>query len=303
MSQSEAQPEAQPEARPVSAVSRRATLILMVVAISCVLLPFLFWRGTWFGLTLSEKEIRQYLEAADEPRKAQHALVQISEQMAAAEAGAKLWYPSVLELTRHPLPELRVTAAWVMGQDRREQRFHDRLREMIEDPDPLVRRNATLSLAGFEDAAARPVLLAMLRPFTVKSLYDGMLTNRLEAGDLVDQGTLLARIAEPDKEEPSELRSPVPGTVVRRLLSDGVSVQAGDEVMVLSPSSDHVYEALRALFLIGTLEDLEDVQRFRRPREDMPVEIAQQAELTAAEIRRRSNEPGTASQPETGETL
>ena len=273
---------------PSSAPSRRATLIVTIVAAMFIIVPFLFWLDTWFGRELTDEEIREYLADQEKPRKAQHALVQISERMSAGDPTAEQWYPDIVELAGHSLAELRVTAAWVMGQGRENQAFHDTLLTLLGDDEPLVRRNAALSLAGFADPTGRPVLQSMLRPYTITTPHAGKLQNRLEPEDTVSQATLLARIEQTGAEEPAEIRSPVPGVVRERLLKDGSDVTVGDEIMVLDPDYDHVFQSLRALFLVGTEEDLEDVRRFLRPREGMPANVAQQARLTADEIRRRA---------------
>ena len=273
---------------PSSAPSRRATLIVTIVAAMFIIVPFLFWLDTWFGRELTDEEIREYLADQEKPRKAQHALVQISERMSAGDPTAEQWYPDIVELAGHSLAEIRVTAAWVMGQGRENQAFHDTLLTLLGDDEPLVRRNAALSLAGFADPTGRPVLQSMLRPYTITSPHAGKLQNRLEPEDTVSQATLLARIEQTGAEEPAEIRSPVPGVVRERLLKDGSDVTIGDEIMVLDPDYDHVFQSLRALFLVGTEEDLEDVRRFLRPREGMPANVAQQARLTADEIRRRA---------------
>lgn len=272
---------------PSSTPSRRATLIVTIVAAMFIIVPFLFWLDTWFGRELTDEEIREYLADQEKPRKAQHALVQISERMSAGDPTAEQWYPDIVELAGHSLAELRVTAAWVMGQGRENQAFHDALLTLLDD-EPLVRRNAALSLAGFADPTGRPVLQSMLRPYTITSPHAGKLQNRLEPEDTVSQATLLARIEQTGAEEPAEIRSPVPGVVRERLLKDGSDVTVGEEIMVLDPDYDHVFQSLRALFLVGTEEDLEDVRRFLRPREGMPANVAQQARLTADEIRRRA---------------
>jgi biotin carboxyl carrier protein len=280
-------PEEMTDAAPRT--SRRANIIVTVVALMCVVVPFMFWRDTWFGRELTDDEIREYLTDTDKPRKAQHALVQISEQMANGNPAAQQWRPDILRLAGHPLAEIRITTAWVMGQDQENEAFHAKLREMLDDGEPLVRRNAALSLARFADPAGRPVLRSMLRPFTVTAPHTGTLQNRLEPEDSVDQGTLLARIEQPGAAEAAEVRSPVPGIVKQRLLDNGSPVAVGDGVMLLDPSADHVFQSLRALFLVGVEEDLDDVRAFLRPREGMPEHIAQQARLTADEIRTRAS--------------
>lgn len=271
-----------------SNTSRRANLIVTLVAVMFILVPFLFWRDTWFGRELTDDEIRQYLADTDSPRKAQHVLIQISERMAAGDSSVTQWYPEVVELAEHDLAELRVTVAWLMGQDRENQQFRATLLTLLEDNEPLVRRNAALSLANFGDPAGRPVLRSMLRPFTITTPHAGKLQNRLVQDDSASHETLLARVEQPGADEPAEVRSPVPGIVRERLLRDGSDVAVGDEIMVLDPDPDHIFQALRALFLVGTEEDMEDVRRFLRPSDEMPASVPQQARLTADEIRRRA---------------
>ena len=69
--------------------------------------------------------------------------------------------------------------------------------------------------------------------------------------------TLLARVEVQGQEEPAEVRSPLPGIVKKRLLEDGAEVNTGDAVLVLGPDATHVYEALRALYLVGKLDDVD----------------------------------------------
>ena len=269
-------------------VPRRVTIMVTLMAVLFVVVPALFWHDTWFGRPLDNEEIAEYLADIDKPRKAQHALAQISGRITEGDAAAKQWYPQIIKLADHSLPELRLTAAWVMGQDVQEKPFQDKLHEMLDDPQPIVRRNAALSLASFNDPAGRVVLLAMLRPFTVQSTDSGVLTNRLESGDVVDRDTLLARVARQDQGEPAEVRSPVPGVVAERLLKDGANVHAGDDIVVLSPDPAHAHQSLRALYLVGTPEDIEDIRRFFRPNENLPAHVAEQARLTAEQIRKRA---------------
>jgi hypothetical protein len=263
-------------------------LIVSAVALLFVVMPALFWHSTWFGTVLTDQEISEYLADHDSPRKAQHALAQISERMGQHNPEVKQWYPELLALAGHPLSQIRLTVAWLMGQDTAAPEFHNKLLELVEDPDPLVARNAALSLAAFGDPAGRPVLRSMLRPFTVQSPQAGVLSNRLKEGDAVDQDTLLARVLGEGDAEPVEVRSPVPGQVAERLLADGTEVRVGDDLMLLSPGPDHAFEALRGLFLVGTTEDLDDVRRFLIPRGEMPPQVGEQARLTAEEIRSRA---------------
>jgi HEAT repeats len=276
----------QPEISAQKTISNRATVMMALVALLCVVIPFLFWRGTWFGRALTDEEINEYLaEQQEKPRHTQHALVQISERMGRGESSVKQWYPQIVALAGHPLPELRVTVAWLMGQDNQSEAFHEKLRELIGDPNPLVRRNAALSLVRFDDPSGRPVLLSMLQPYTVAAEQSGVITNRLREGDSVDRGTLLARMEVKGQPEPVEIRSPVPGVVRKRLRQDGDMVNGGEGVTLLGPDSGHAYEALRALYLVGGRDDIETIRPFLMPNEDTPAQVTEQARLTIEHIR------------------
>ena len=270
--------------------SRRATLIVSLIAILIIVMPFLFWRSTWFGRQLSDEQITEYLADEEAPRKAQHALAQISSRTASGDATVRQWYPQILALADHRLPKMRTTVAWLMGQDNQFEDFRTKLRQMLEDTEPVVRRNAALSLVRFSDDGGREELLAMLGPFTVEARHAGTLTNRLEEGDPADHGTLLARIAVEGVEEPAELRSPLPGVVSKRLLDDGTWVNVGDRITVLGPSAEHVFQALRGLYLVGQPEDLDAIRPYLRQRDDMSEQVFEQARLTADQIRNRARQ-------------
>ncbi len=263
-------------------MSRRAYVLITLVAFALVLLPFLFWYDTWFGRRLTDAQIDSYLRDSTKPRHAQHALVQIGERLGRADRTVRRWYPHVIELAAAPQTELRQTAAWIMGQDREYEPFHPVLLGMLSDPALLVRRNAALSLAAFRDSAARPVLREMLSPFTVTTPVAGRVAYRLQTGEYVNSGTLLAHIGG------TELRSPAPGEVRALVAADGSTVGEGQPVLELSPDDTHAWEALRALYLVGTREDLDAVQRFARTDAGTRRELQRQAMLTITEIRNRA---------------
>ncbi|MCH8266979.1 MAG: HEAT repeat domain-containing protein [Acidobacteria bacterium] len=274
---------------------KRGTLILVVITALFVIVPFLFWRGTWFGMPLTEEKIGEYLADTKEPRHSQHALAQIAERIANADPTVKRWYPQVLRLVDSPYPELRVNVAWVLGADNQSEEFHQALLALLRDPEPLVRRNAALSLVRFGDSIARPELLSMIRPYTVVAPREGKLLYRLEEADSVDRGTLMARIEvarmEAGEEEPLEIRSPLPGKLQRKLAEEGALVEAEEQIILLSPGEEHAWEALRALYLVGQNEDLAEIERFARGAAgEMSPRVQQQAVLTVGEIRRRASE-------------
>jgi hypothetical protein len=259
-------------------------LLGLLSLLALVLVPFLFWHGTWFGRPLSSREIDQYLNDAAKPRHVQHALVQISQRMERGDPEVKRWYPKVAALAHDPVIELRVTDAWLMGQDNQSDAFHQALLGMLADPEPLVRRNAALALARFADPAGRPELQAMLRPYHLLAPQEGVLHYRLNVRDAAERGTLVAQL-QTGGAQPVDVRSPLPGKVESKTAAEGARVRKSQEILRLEPSADHVWEALRALYLVGSAEDLADIERFTRPLPAWPAKITEQARLTAARIR------------------
>jgi len=269
---------------------RRVLILILVVAVLFVLMPFLFWEATWFGRPLSDAQIERNLGDRDHPRKAQHALSQIADRILsqdpAARTSARRWYPQVVALSAQGPDELRLTSAWVMGQDSTAPEFHQALSNLLNDPSPMVRRNAALSLVRFGDGTGRPVILSMLDSYPVLAPHGGVLSERLHPGDAVNPGTLLARIQ--NGEQRIEIRSEVPGTLDHWLVSDRTSVSTGQATSLIAPSPGMVWEALRALYLIGQTEDLPAIERYARGVAGMPDSVRQQAVLTAGTIRARS---------------
>jgi biotin carboxyl carrier protein len=262
--------------------SRRAYLLITGFAVLLVLFPFLFWYGTWFGRKLTDAEITDYLNnAGAKPRKAQHALVQIGERLSRGDTRVRQWYPKVIESGSSSNIELRQTAAWIMGQDNNYEPFHQRLRQLMADSSPMVRRNAALALTNFGDSQSRSELLAMLRPYAITSPVAGKVKYRLKVGDFVNPGTLVGRVGA------TEIRSPLPGEVLTLKQPDGAVVTADQALVEISPDKEHVWEALRALLRVGQKTDLEEVQRYARGVAGMPDRVRQQAILTLQEIQRR----------------
>jgi hypothetical protein len=153
--------------------------------------------------------------------------------------------------------------------------------KLIADPQPMVRRNAALALSNFGDPAARPELLAMLRPYAVISPAGGAVHYRLKLGEYVNPGTLAAHVGD------AEVRSPLPGEVRDLSRREGSTVAAGDPVIEISADKDHVWEALRALWSVGAKEDLEIVERYARGGSGMPEKVQEQAVLTLRAIQAR----------------
>jgi biotin carboxyl carrier protein len=267
--------------------SPRNTFIF-IVPILVVLITFLFWYQTWFGRTLSDREMSQYLSDTSVPHKTQHALSQLSNRMARSDGTARRWYPEIIALAQNKQPQFRSMAAWVMGQDNHSEEFHQTLRGLVDDPAPLVRWNAALALTRFSDAAAEPQLQAMLQPFTLTAPGAGALEFRLKEQDEVQSGGFVARISGGSDVKPLDVVSPLTGKVVRLPAKDGRPIGAGEAIAIIEPGETQVFEALRALLLIGHSESLPDVERFAAGVPGMPDRVREQALLTAQAIRQRA---------------
>jgi HEAT repeat protein len=275
-------PEPPPPAR-----KPKRNLAIAVVPVLLVIITFLFWRQTWFGTRLTDREMSEYLTDTSVPHKTQHALSQLAERMTRGDATARRWYPQVVALAASKESGLRLMVAWVMGQDNQSAEFHEALRKLLGDSDPMVRRNAALSLVRFGDASGRAELRAMLEPFPLRVPEAGTISFRRHEGDAVRSGTVVARL-ERVEGKPVDVASPVVGELARRAVADRATVAAGDVVAEISADEDQVWEALRALYLVGAVEDLADVDRFARGVSGMSARIRQQAALTAAALRQRA---------------
>jgi hypothetical protein len=279
-------------------MKRRWMLAILALTFLFVLMPFLFWQGTWFGKPLSDEQLQEALADGEHPREIQHALSQIADRILSPDEQTRLsarqFYPAVARIGESGTPELRLTAAWVMGQDNTFAEFHQPLLTLLRDASPMVRRNAALGLVRFGDVSGRDEIRALLAPYSMPAPFAGVLVTRLRTGDAVNPGTLLGRIQSGEERgEGQELRSEVPGTVNRWLVPDGSAVTAGQPIVLIDPSPSEVWEALRALYLIGEPQDLPAVEQFLRG-EAVPANIREQAELTAAAIRSRQQGSGDA---------
>jgi biotin carboxyl carrier protein len=275
------------ESKPRASFGGRWTYGILIVAFLFVLMPFLFWNATWFGRPMNDAQIAKALADRTHPREIQHALAQLETRIETRDPGVKQWYPQIVTLAADPVDEIRVTDAWVMGQDNTSDEFHHALSQMLNDPNVMVQRNAALSLVRFKDDAGHLQILAMLRPYEMTSPLTGTLDTRLKPGDIVNPGTMVAHIEANGKK--NEVRATVPGTLIRWLAEDHANIAAGQPLVALGPSEGMVWEALRALYIVGRSEDLPDVEQVARAAYGSSPQIGQQAQSTARAIRDRSS--------------
>ena len=267
-------------------MSRTQKLLFFLTAWLICLMPFLFWWNTWFGRKLSDQQLTEYLHDTKKPRHIQQALVQVGERIARHDAATKQWYPQLVQLAADPVEEVRNTDAWVMGQDPSGAGFHETLLKMLADPSQMVRGNAALSLVRFGDASGHPQILALLQPAQITSPESGRIIDSDRPGTSIHQGGLIAKLAY-GHEQIAEIRSPIPGRI-RSVAGTGANISSGAEIAVIDPANDQVWEALRALYLIGQLEDLTAIRPYERDLPDVSNDVRRQAQETEQAIRKRS---------------
>lgn len=267
-------------------MSRGQKILFFVIAWLICLMPFLFWWNTWFGRKLSDRQLTEYLHDTKKPRHIQQALVQVGERITRGDASARQWYPDLVRLSSDPVEQVRNTDAWVMGQDTADAGFHEALLKMLVDRSPMARGNAALSLVRFGDTTGRPQILALLQPVQILAPQAGRIVDSDRPGTAIHENGLIAKLQD-GSNQMVEIRSPIPGRV-RSVAGTGANVAAGSEVAVIDPASEQVWEALRALYLIGQPDDLQAVRPYERELPDISNDVRRQAMETEKAIRERS---------------
>lgn len=265
----------------------RASGPILILAVLFVVASFLTWYFTWFGRGLSDSEITKFLVDEKHPRHVQHALLQIQQRIERGDKNAKQWYPQIVALAGSPETEFRLTVAWLMGADISSAEFHNTLKKLSKDPEPIVRRNAALALVRFNDSGGRQEFIAMLQPSNVNAPATGILLSSLSTGAQISRGSLLARIQQTNGEV-VEMRSPLSGAINRILVGNDSSVSKGDPVLALRSDEQSIWEALRALSIVGQKEDLPIIERYESGSNDVSDRLKQQAALTAKSIESRA---------------
>jgi hypothetical protein len=270
-------------------MSTRNRLLFFVTAWLVVLMPFMFWWSTWFGRALTTKQMGEYLNDSSHPRHIQHAIVQLGQRMSRHDPSSACWYPDLVRLASNPREEVRSTDAWVMGQDTAGRGFHDALLKMLEDTSMIVRGNAALSLVSFGDSSGRPQIVSLLQPVTISAPTAGRVMDTAGVGTAIHQGGLIAKLQDADGQQTRELRSPITGRVRTLSTATGASVVPGTAIATVEPGEEQVWEALRALYLIGQLEDLPAIRPYQRELPEVPERLRQQAIETERAIQERAS--------------
>ena len=151
----------------------------------------------------------------------------------------------------------------------------------------MVRGNAALSLVRFGDASGRPQIVALLQPAQLNAPVTGRVVDADRPGTAIHQGGLIAKLTAAESSQAVEVRSPIPGRI-RSVAQPGASVVAGAEVAVIDPGTEQVWEALRALYLVGQPDDLAAIRPYERDVPDVSNDVRRQAEETEKAIRARA---------------
>jgi biotin carboxyl carrier protein len=295
-SQTSADATSTPTPQPKPRMSTRNRLLFLFVGWLIVLMPFLFWWNTWFGRQLSDTQLTEYLHDQKKPRHMQQALVQIGERINRHDPIVSQWYPDLVQLSSYPVEEVRNTDAWVMGQDVTSKDassagFHEALLKMLADSSLMVRGNAALSLVRFGDATGRPQIVELLQPANVTAPDAGQITDASTIGTSIHQTGVVAKLRvswNVDAVHTTEIRSPITGRLRTLSVQVGQQVKQGDPIATIDPGMEQVWEALRALYLVGQLDDIPAVLRYERELPDIPDHVRQQAAETEKAIRGRT---------------
>ena len=258
---------------------------ILILAGLFIAATFLAWYFSWFGRELSDADISKYLADEKNPRHVQHALLQIQQRMERGDGKAKSWYPQLVTLSGNPETEFRLTVAWLMGFDNSSPEFHNALLKLVHDEEPIVRRNAALALVRFNDNSGREELVSVLQPYVLKAPADGVVASSMHEGTNVNRRTPLARIQQSDGKV-VELRSSLPGRVNKIFKPNGSQITRDEDFISLNSDEQSVWEALRALALVGTPADLPVIETYASST-DASARVKEQASLTAKNISRR----------------
>jgi pyruvate/2-oxoglutarate dehydrogenase complex dihydrolipoamide acyltransferase (E2) component len=158
---------------------------------------------------------------------------------------------------------------------------------MLQDQSPMVRGNAALSLVRFGDSTGRPQIVALLQPAQITAPAAGTIVATDRPGTAIHQGGLVAKLKTDESSQPLEVRSPIPGRI-RSVAQTGAKIASGAEIAVIDPGTEQVWEALRALYLMGQPDDLPAIRPYERDVPDVSNDVRQQAQETEKAIQARA---------------
>jgi pyruvate/2-oxoglutarate dehydrogenase complex dihydrolipoamide acyltransferase (E2) component len=141
-------------------------------------------------------------------------------------------------------------------------------------------------LVRFGDAAGRLQIVALLAPARIVAPVAGRVIDTDNVGTAIHQGGLIAKLQ--NGQQTTEVRSPINGRIRSLSVAKGAEVTEGAELASVDPGAEQVWEALRALYLVGQPEDLPAIRIYQRDLPEIPDRVKQQAVLTEQAIRDRA---------------
>jgi pyruvate/2-oxoglutarate dehydrogenase complex dihydrolipoamide acyltransferase (E2) component len=136
------------------------------------------------------------------------------------------------------------------------------------------------------DASGRPQILELLQPATINAPQSGKVTDTSTVGTAIHQGGVIAKLQAGG--QTIEIRSPIGGRLRTLSAETGQTVAAGAAIATIDPGTEQVWEALRALYLVGQSDDLAAVLPYERELPDIPDHVRKQAVETEKAIRDRT---------------
>jgi hypothetical protein len=262
--------------------SLRNGLVFVAMLLALGLLISLVRQGGRPAPDMSDHDIEQSLHH-QQPVEVLQALMQVERRIDKREPAAQ-FYPDVLRLASSSNEDVRHTVAHLMGKDPSRPDFRAALLNMLHEPSLLVRNAAALSLSSFGDGAGREQIIALLQPAVVVAPHAGRVTSVLAADSSIDMGKVVAQIADGGNTIP--VRAPIAGRVTMDIEAGDV-VSAGVRVGVIEPSSEQVMIALQALQRVGANQDILLIQNYVSKRENLPLQLLEEAKATERAIRAR----------------
>ncbi len=125
-----------------------------------------------------------------------------------------------------------------------------------------------------------------MQPASVVAPAAGRVIDIDKVGTSVRQGGLVAKLN--DGQRTTEIRTPITGRIRALSVATGATVAAGAQLAAIDPGSEQVWEALRALYLVGQPDDLPAIRIYERNVPEIPDRLRQQANLTEKAIQDRA---------------
>jgi pyruvate/2-oxoglutarate dehydrogenase complex dihydrolipoamide acyltransferase (E2) component len=141
-------------------------------------------------------------------------------------------------------------------------------------------------LVRFGDAAGRLEIVALLRPARILAPVAGRVIDTDQVGTAIHQGGLIAKLQ--NGQQVTEVRSPFSGRIRTLSAVTGAEIPSGVELATVDPGAEQVWEALRALYLVGEAEDLPAIRIYQRDLPEIPHRVKEQAVLAEQAIRDRA---------------